>query len=174
MTPSLASIGDINWIPVEVGRTKRYTAYERIQKFLQQTALPLTVSGQWWATGGSSCASATAARAPCGASPGDAGRSCAGGGRGSSAYEAAVSASASASGAASERLVGASGSRSAASLLFYCRHCPPGMAICQSTPTRPGPFSTSIIRATEAIQAPKFESHAAFRHDQFLRRDWAI
>ena len=33
-------IGDINWIPIEVGRTKRYTAHERIQKFLQQTALP--------------------------------------------------------------------------------------------------------------------------------------
>ena len=27
-------------IPIEVGRTKRYTAHERIQKFLQQTALP--------------------------------------------------------------------------------------------------------------------------------------
>ena len=33
-------IGDINWIPIEVGRTKRYTAHERIPKFLQQTALP--------------------------------------------------------------------------------------------------------------------------------------
>ena len=27
-------------IPIEVGRTKRYTVHERIQKFLQQTALP--------------------------------------------------------------------------------------------------------------------------------------
>ena len=33
-------IGDINWIPIEVGRGKRYTADERIQNFLQQTALP--------------------------------------------------------------------------------------------------------------------------------------
>ena len=61
-------------------------------------------------SGGSSCASAT--------SLSDAGRSRAGGGRVSSAYEAAVSASVSASGPASERRVGASGSRSTASLLF--------------------------------------------------------
>ena len=33
-------IGNINWIPIEVGRGKRYTADERIQNFLQQTALP--------------------------------------------------------------------------------------------------------------------------------------
>ena len=33
-------IGDINWIPIEVGRGKRYTADERIQNFLEQTALP--------------------------------------------------------------------------------------------------------------------------------------
>ena len=33
-------IGNINWIPIEVGQTTRYTAHERIQKFLQQTALP--------------------------------------------------------------------------------------------------------------------------------------
>ena len=33
-------IGDINWISIEVGRGKRYTADERIQNFLQQTALP--------------------------------------------------------------------------------------------------------------------------------------
>ena len=43
----------------------------------------------------------------------------------------------------------------------------PGMSICQSTQTRPDPFSTSIIPATEVIQAPKFESNAAFRHDRF-------
>ena len=33
-------VGDINWISIEVGRGKRYTADERIQNFLQQTALP--------------------------------------------------------------------------------------------------------------------------------------
>ena len=33
-------IGDMNWIPIEVGRNKHYTAHERIQNFLQQTALP--------------------------------------------------------------------------------------------------------------------------------------
>ena len=33
-------IGDINWIPIEVGQTKRYTAHERIHHILQQTALP--------------------------------------------------------------------------------------------------------------------------------------
>ena len=33
-------ISNINWIPIEVGRGKRYTAYEWIQNFLQQTALP--------------------------------------------------------------------------------------------------------------------------------------
>ena len=35
-----STIGNINWIPIEVGQTKRYTAHERIQNFLQQTALP--------------------------------------------------------------------------------------------------------------------------------------
>ena len=38
-------IGDINWIPIEVGRGKRYTADERIQNFLEQTASSLLPSG---------------------------------------------------------------------------------------------------------------------------------
>ena len=33
-------ISDMNWVPIEVARTTRYTAHERIQNFLQQTALP--------------------------------------------------------------------------------------------------------------------------------------
>ena len=33
-------IGDIDWIPIEVRRGKRYTADERIQNFIQQTTLP--------------------------------------------------------------------------------------------------------------------------------------
>ena len=33
-------IGDINWIPIEVGQGERYTADKRIRNFLQQTALP--------------------------------------------------------------------------------------------------------------------------------------
>ena len=33
-------IGDINWIPIEVGLGKRYTADERTQNFFEQTALP--------------------------------------------------------------------------------------------------------------------------------------
>ena len=33
-------IGYINWIPIEVGLAKSYTAHELIQNFLQQTALP--------------------------------------------------------------------------------------------------------------------------------------
>ena len=32
---------DMNWIPIEMGRTKRYIAHERIQNFFQQTALVL-------------------------------------------------------------------------------------------------------------------------------------
>ena len=33
-------IGDINGIPIKVGQGKRYTADERLQNFLQQSALP--------------------------------------------------------------------------------------------------------------------------------------
>ena len=56
---------------------------------------------------------------------------------------------------------------SAASLHFY------GLQECQCTQTRSGPFSTSTIRTTEAIQAPNFESHPGCRRDRFLHRDWA-
>ena len=42
----------------------------------------------------------------------------------------------------------------------------------KSTQTRLGPFSTLSLRP-EAIQAPNFKSHAACRHDRFLRGDLA-
>ena len=49
-------IGDINWIPIEVGRGKRYTADERIQNFLEQTALPPSCVLQSSSSVGPGCA----------------------------------------------------------------------------------------------------------------------
>ena len=127
----------MNWIPIEVGRNKHYTAHERIQISSSRPRCPLREFSPGVGSGG---------------------RAGGPGGGGSCAYECPH-----------------------LHPLAHHRSC--ALAHSNLIQIQISSFSPSVFTAArniqvlfqirpEAIQAPKFESHAACRHDRFLHYAW--